>query len=106
MNFDHLLSKNYQPGYTCYEFTCEAWQHITHENLTERMHNFLNGSGEFSLLHEPESPCIAFFYRNNKTPTHVGVFIDGRIIHLGFRGAQYVPLDMLMTTFKEVRFYK
>ena len=106
MNFDHLLSKTYQPGYTCYEFACEAWLHIADENLSERMQSFLNGSGAFVPLHEPESPCITFFYRNDKSPTHVGLFIDGRILHLGFRGAQYAPMDLLMTTFKEVRFYK
>jgi hypothetical protein len=106
VNFDHLLSKTYQPGYTCYEFACEAWQHIADENLTERMQDFLNGTGTFVPIDTPESPCIAFYYRNDNSPTHVGLFIDGRILHLGFRGAQYAPLDLLMTTFKEVRFYK
>lgn len=106
MNFESLLCKTYQPNYTCYEFACEAWQHVAGENLTKRMHDFLNGTGVFIQMGAPESPCIAFFYRNNKSPTHVGLFIDGRILHLGFRGAQYAPLDLLMTTFKEVRFYK
>lgn len=105
MSFENLLGKAYQPEYTCYEFACDAWQHIADENLTERMQEFLNGIGAFTRLEVPASPCIAFFYRTDKSPTHVGLFIDGRILHLGFRGAQYVPLDLLMTTFKEVRFY-
>lgn len=105
MNFEHLLIQTYQQNYTCYEFSCDAWQHITGQNLTERMQDFLNGSGTFTQMEVPESPCIAFFYRTDKSPTHVGLFIEGRILHLGFRGAQYVPLDLLMTTFKEVRFY-
>lgn len=106
MNFESLLKKIYQHDYTCYEFACEAWCEITGQNLADRMQQFLNNVGCFQRLDKPESPCIAFFYRNDKSPTHVGLFIDGRILHLGFRGAQYVPLDMLMMTFKEVRFYK
>lgn len=106
MNFESLLHKTYQPGYTCYEFACEAWQHITRISLSGRMQDFLNGIGSFEQLEAPVSPCIAFLYRSDKSPTHVGLFIDGRILHLGCRGAQYVPLDLLMTTFKEVRFYK
>lgn len=106
MNFESLLGKTYRQNYTCYEFACDAWQHVTGESLTDRMQDFLNGTGSFAPMDVPVSPCIAFFYRNDNSPTHVGLFIDGRILHLGFRGVQYIPLDLLMTTFKEVRFYK
>jgi len=106
VNFESLLCKTYQPNYTCYEFACEAWQHITGISLSGRMQDFLNGIGSFEQLEAPVSPCIAFLYRSDKSPTHVGLFIEGRILHLGYRGAQYAPLDLLMTTFKEVRFYK
>lgn len=106
MNFEPLLNKTHQPGYTCYEFVCEAWCYITGDSLAERMQHFLNGTGVFDRVEVPESPCIAFFYRSDKSPTHVGLFIDGRILHLGYRGAQYLPLDLIMTTFNEVRFYK
>lgn len=101
-----LFDREYTQGYTCNEFACEAWQQITNENLTERLNNHLNGIGDFEHLSKPISPCIAFFSRNSKSSTHVGLFFQGKILHLSPRGVQYVPLEYVMLVFKTVSFYK
>ena len=101
-----LFDREYKQGYTCNEFACEAWEKITGENLTERLNRYLNGIGDFEQLSEPISPCIAFFSRNLKSSTHVGLFYKGKILHLSPRGVQYIPLDYIMLSFKTVSFYK
>lgn len=106
MSIDPLLDRTWSIKYTCNEFACEAWQHITGENLEKKMHDFLNGNSHFQELSEPISPCIVFFTNNNLTPTHVGVFFDNKVLHLTCRGVQYMPLEVVKIGFKEVSYYK
>lgn len=106
MSIDHLLDRMWSARYTCNEFACEAWLHITGENLTTRLTDFLNGQGEFELLNEPISPCIVYFKNNEFSPTHVGVFFENKVLHLTGRGVQFMPLEIVSFGFKEVRFYK
>lgn len=106
MSIDHLLDRTWSKNYTCNEFACEAWKDITGENLTERLDRFLNGNGGFKELNEPISPCIVFFTNENSTPTHVGVFYCGKVLHLTGRGVQFMPLEIAEIGFWEARFYK
>ncbi|WP_335953693.1 hypothetical protein [Acinetobacter higginsii] len=106
MSIDNLLDRTWSMDYTCNEFACEAWQQITGDNLSNRLRNHLNGVGEFQEVKEAISPCIVFFTNLNQTPTHVGVFFQGKILHLSARGVQYMPLELVRIGFKEVRFYR
>lgn len=101
-----LFDREYTQDYTCNEFACEAWGEITGENLVERLNNHLNGIGDFEQLKEPISPCIAFFSRNPKSPTHVGLFYDQKILHLSPRGVQHMPMEYVMMGFRTVSFYR
>ncbi|TCB50952.1 hypothetical protein E0H80_06170 [Acinetobacter sp. ANC 4779] len=106
MVINDLFDREYTQDYTCNEFACEAWERITGENLTERLNDYLNDAGSFEGLDVPISPCIAFFSRNPKSSTHVGLFYEGKILHLSPRGVQHIPLDYIMLGFKTVSFYK
>lgn len=105
MSIDNLLDRTWSKDYTCNEFTCEAWQQITSENLTKRLTKFLNGKNSFKRIEEPVSPCIVFFTNNNRSSTHVGLFYCDKLLHLTPRGVQYVPLELVACNFREVRFY-
>lgn len=43
MNLDQFLDRTWSKTYTCNEFACEAWQHITGEDLTQRLQDFQIG---------------------------------------------------------------
>lgn len=101
-----LFDREYTEEYTCNEFACEAWQVITGQDLTQRLNDHLNGIGEFEEIKQPVSPCIAFFSVNDSLPTHVGIFYNGKILHLSPRGVQYIPREFVMIGFKYARFYK
>ena len=94
---DELMDKTWKKGYTCHEFACDAWQKITGKELTLK---------KCKPIDALESPCIVFLYNNERSDSHVGVFYDGRVIHLGIRGVQYVPLERITIGFKEWSFYK
>lgn len=106
MNLESLLSRTHKPNYGCNEFACEVWQEITNESLEKRIQKHLKKGDGFEEIREPISPCIVFFSRNERASTHVGVFFDNRIWHLGFRGAQNAPLEHVQIGFSNVRFYK
>lgn len=105
MNLDQFLDRTWSKDYTCNEFSCEVWQHITGENLKERLTSFLNGTGSFTQLSAPESPCIALFLRKN-ADSHVGIFFEGKLLHLTQKGAHYVHLEIMQGGFQQPRFYK
>lgn len=104
MNLDHFLDRTWSKAYTCNEFACEVWEYITGESLTERLTHFLNGNGHFIPLKDPKSPCIVLFTRKN-ADAHVGIFYEGKLLHLNHKGAHYVDLDMVQG-FQLPRFYQ
>ena len=106
MNLEHFLSKEWSKDYTCNEFACDVWQAITGENLKQRLDDFLNGTGEFERLDEPISPCLAYYKWNDQASTHVGVFFNGRVWHLGLRGAQNANPQIVKIGFKTVEYYR
>ena len=105
MSIDNLLDRIWSKDYTCNEFACEAWLQITGEDLQRRLNDHLSEKGKFKRLKEPISPCIVFMTNNTRSSTHVGLFYCNKILHLTPRGVQFVPLEMVACSFKEVRFY-
>jgi hypothetical protein len=57
-------------------------------------------------LEVPESPCIVVMYKHF-IPTHVGVFVDGGIIHTSQkRGSVYEKLKNIKKRFTGLEFYR
>lgn len=106
MSIDNLLDRTWSKDYTCNEFTCEAWQQITGQDLTKRLADLINGHGEFEKLNEPIAPCIVYFENHKNSPAHVGVFFDQKVLHLTGRGVHLMPLEIVSTAFKEVSYYR
>ena len=105
-SIDHLLDRKWTQDYTCNEFACETWELLTNESLTDRLNAFLNGEGSFEVLESPVSPCLVFFGRRDAGQSHVGVFYDGRLLHLSSKGVQYVEIDIVAMGFRTMRFYR
>lgn len=102
---DDLLDREFRSDYTCNELACEAWALVTGEDLSQRLNQFLNGGDGFDRLDKPVSPCLVFMYNSARTETHIGLFYEGRVLHLAAHGAQYVPLEFIVG-YKYCEFYK
>lgn len=103
---DDLLDRVWRKGYTCNEFACEAWKKITGKDLSKKLYSHLVNEDKFSKLDGPQNPCLVFMSNNDKTDTHIGIFYNGKILHLTMRGVQLAPLELIKLYFKDVRFYQ
>ncbi len=101
---EQLLSRERTATYKCQEFVNEAWTLITGENLEQRMFDHMAGKTSFELLPEPISPCIVFLSNDKRSPTHIGLFYCGKVLHLAESG-QYVPLEVIFG-YKNCEFYR
>lgn len=115
VSIDPLFGRKYDINtYNCVHFLCDAWLLVTGENLSERMHDFLcavsamhptkQGMRQFKRLPKPISPCIVLM--RNSTHSHVGLFYEGRVLHLDGGGVQWLPLNIVTFGFARVRFYQ
>ena len=60
---------------------------------------------KIEALNEPITPCIAVMKRKRSTP-HVGIYIDGNIIHLTELGVECLPVHYAMRGFSHIRYFK
>ena len=116
LSIDQLLDRVSTRDYNCWDFTVEAWQYLTGDDLRPRMPGLrgtfdhrkisFQGARRFARLDEPASPCLAFMERPKDEP-HIGVYYLGRILHLPSNSmAEYQTLRVAMRAFKTVRWYK
>lgn len=101
--------------YNCVHFLCDAWRHITGEDLAGRMSGWLCAVSEkrflreqvqqFERLSHPVSPCIVLLQSHHQSP-HVGLYYRNKVLHLSHDGVQYMPLNVVASGFKRVRFYQ
>lgn len=58
----------------------------------------------FRELSEPESPCIVLMQRAIDIP-HIGVYIDGKLLHLRPTGTIWQPLEIARIGFPVLLYY-
>jgi len=118
MSIDKYLDKVYdEKNYNCSHFAAEVWKDLTGIDIsnligqvyTSRRANAHKAElrqflGAFQALEKPVSPCIALFILPRKT-THVGIVLDGRILHIGPKGVEWTFAETIMINFKKVRYY-
>lgn len=102
MSLDFFLDKTWSESYTCFDFACDVFNHVNNTNITKQS---LVERNELKEIHNIEDKCFALL-SNNIGVDHVGVIINGKIIHLAPTGAQMVSLDILRLHFRSVRFFK
>lgn len=112
MNLDCLYSKKYNfQTYNCAHFAVDVWKFIAGKDISSfllepsGLPRVPTGAGKgFKRLAGPVSPCLAVF-RGLGGETHVGVFLDGRILHIVNSGVVAQPVDRIKMVFRNVRFY-
>lgn len=115
MNIDKYLDRIYNARtYNCAHFVCEVWKEFNNTNIEYALKGAMTGSRNRGLhahrldslerVATPSGACLALFQANRKDP-HVGIWIDGKILHITEMGVQWSPLEILMIRFNQVRFY-
>lgn len=110
------LSRCYdQRFYNCFDFVREIWLELTHIDLEcqtrdqcvdpqELNERALHVSTKLSRLSDIADPCLILFQRPRIAP-HIGVFMDGKVLHLRERGPMYQPLYQVTPLYPEMSFY-
>lgn len=65
----------------------------------------ISGLKGFRRLLEPVNPCFVVFQCKGFEP-HIGICLDGRILHLGARGVEFQPLSVAKVYFRTVKYYR
>lgn len=116
MSVDRFLDRKYHAdNYNCAHFVCEAWDEVTGEPMGDRLRSFLLPRGErtatyplrraFKRLDRPASPCLALMRRVGIAP-HIGIFKNGRILHITESGVRFEPFSLAVMHFNKVEFFK
>lgn len=114
MSIDKYLSKPYNKRtYNCAHFASEVWEDLTGENLADVLLGVMKPRDlrdvkfkNFKRLKKvttPISPCIVWLY--NKNASHIGVFVDGRLLHNSSHGVRFELLETATLGYKKVSFY-
>lgn len=113
---EKFLLKEYDArSYNCWHFACEVWSSITGQvyaadpvdklDNTSYLHErALQMAGQFTTLDKPSSPCFVLLRRQRIAP-HVGILINGNILHLNERGAFYAPAHHVTALYPTVSYH-
>lgn len=115
MNLDKYFDKVYDSSkYNCAHFVCEIWNELFKIDISWALNGVLTNLGNrklhahrlnaFERLALPSGVCLALFQAQRKEP-HVGIFLEGRILHITKNGVEWSHIETIMTRFNKVRFY-
>lgn len=95
-------------SYCCEHFLIDAYKHYTNIDLTPKLltKGFFNVRNlrQFARVDKPKQHTIVLFRAKNEA--HVGLWIDGRVLHLEPHGVVWQPLDYIKRDFERVTFYE
>lgn len=98
----YLDAKYDKKKYNCFHFASDIWRELTGENTI--VGSPADMKKHFERTPVPISPCLAVF--TGKNETHIGVYIEGKILHLTKEGAVRERLASVKAHFSKVSFYK
>jgi hypothetical protein len=115
ISIDPFLDRRRRKGYDCLDFAREVWLALTGQDIRERLAGLaravaeprltISGYRGFQKLLKPCSPCLAVMQRPRANP-HIGIYLDGKILHLIERGVEFQPLVVATIGFSTVKYYK
>lgn len=112
MSIDQFFGVKYdKKSYNCYHFSCDVWRHLTGEDLSQIIDDQMQTTGilyrryvrQFRELVKPVSPCLVIM-QNPHEITHMGIFYNGRVLHLTESGTEYQPPIVACRHHLEVRY--
>lgn len=94
--------------YCCEHFLIDAYRHYTGIDISKRLLTsgfFCAGNlRQFVPVTEPTQHTIVLF--RDKGKAHVGLWLDGRVLHLEPHGVVWQSLNIVMQGFERVVFYE
>lgn len=111
MNINELFTKTYHKrNYNCCHFVIDAFKIVNGKDISgifESAARMKMNSRELCGLKECEKGNIvlAIFQNYDTGDVHVGIRIGNQILHITESGVSYVPLPVVMTNFKKVRYF-
>jgi hypothetical protein len=102
--------------YTCLSFVLEVWKASFGEDVSGKFYRMLGGAcdlrgvaleqrARFTKLEAPVSPCFVLMWRINLKVPHIGIWYNGRILHLHETGAQYMSPSIVTRRFQRVSYF-
>ena len=95
-------------SYCCEHFLIDAYKHYKRIDLSPKLltSGFFSASNlrQFVPVVEPTQYSIVLFRAKNEA--HVGLWVDGRVLHLEPHGVVWQPLDYIKQGFDRVLFYE
>ena len=115
MSIDRFLAKSYNANsYHCAHLVVDVWAFIKGEDLTPHLLPTLtplsqvktpdNCKVKFKSLSKPKTTCLVLM-RGVKRNPHIGVFYEGRVLHLTEGGVRFDRLGTCKTLYQNMRFY-
>jgi hypothetical protein len=113
---DRWLAKRQIPNvYNCFDFTRDVWKDLTGDDIGDRLQILQRSIPDrrvsrsdltaFRRLNGPESPSLVMMRSRRATP-HIGVYLNGRILHLRQRGAIFEPVIYATMGFSNIGYYR
>jgi hypothetical protein len=115
-SIDPFLSRTRKPGYNCLDFVREVWLGLFGDDVRARLDALcasvhgpanqiaLSGVRGFKKLTRPESPCFVVMQRSKVEP-HIGIYLNGRILHLADRAVEFQPVQVACRYFTRIGYY-
>ena len=95
-------------SYCCEHFLIDAYRHYTGIDLSPKLltSGFFNALNlrQFAPVDKPNQHTIVLFRTRGKA--HVGLWVDGRVLHLEPQGVVWQPLEYIKRDFDRVAFYE
>jgi hypothetical protein len=110
-----LMGRRYdEETYHCVHFVVDVWKELTGVDLSEQFRPILEApesrsatstvwSG-FREVQAPEEPCLVLLRAQGRQP-HLGIYVDGGVLHLREKGAMRQQLLQLRFEYPEARFF-
>lgn len=112
---DPFLDRMPGPGYNCLDFVREVWLAMTGQDITAKLTRLVgafanrkatvSGVKGFQRLKTPVSPCFVVMQRFKFVP-HIGIYLNGRILHLTNKGVQFMPLVVARQYYIGAKYYR
>lgn len=115
INVDSFLDRERGPQYRCFDFVREVWLASFGEDVALKLTAFLGAvsTRKFKLsdikhcvrLDKPVDPCFVLLQSDLRVLPHVGIWYQGKVLHLAYTGAEYMPLEMVARHYRRVSYF-
>ena len=96
---DKWLSRARRKDYNCANLASEVLE-CPLDSLT----GAVGTRTDWQRLSAPQAPCLAVL-RRNSAPPHVGIYLQGGVLHLSDKTALFQPLHVIQRDYNKIRYY-